>query len=538
MKRLRPSPAVLAGLLLTASLAYLHLVFYHHAGALWRDEVNLVNVATLPSLGSVFAHFHLDSFPFAWLTLFHTWTVLVGTQDAALRLFGLLAGLTLLPAIWWTSRRLGVDAPLLTLLLLCMSPSTIIYGDSVRGYGLGTVAISWTIGAMWAFLRRPAWKTFAVVQLASLLAVQTYVPNGVLLVAAGVGSTIVCVRRRAWRTLAALTAAGAMTCASLTPIVPWVRYAFQVGQIEQGNWSLGWLLGVFAGALAPATPALTALWVFAPIFALVGYALAARPSHPTHSEGDADRAIFAISTGLSAPILFLAYLKFIARLPTHFWYYLSLMAVLALSIDVGVWLLARRFRYGPMVRVAVVALVAALAMGDVAATVRVRMTNVDVIAKKLEAEAGSGDLVVVFPWVTGISFQRYYDGAAPWITLPDFDEHRFHLHLLVAEKMKLGDRGVSAELSRVEQTLRRGGRVWVAGPLRAPPPEHAPPSLPPAPRGPQGWRAAPYLDAWEMQLGALLRAHALEVWNVELPGTGPVSVWEVLPLIMAEGWRE
>jgi hypothetical protein len=61
--------------------------------------------------------------------------------------------------------------------------------------------------------------------------------------------------------------------------------------------------------------------------------------------------------------------------------------------------------------------------------------------------------------------------------------------------------------------------------------------LPPAPHGPRGWSSAPYLDHWELQLGALLETHAARGSRVPLPDLGRVNAWENLPLFRAEGWR-
>ncbi len=165
------------------------------------------------------------------------------------------------------------------------------------------------------------------------------------------------------------------------------------------------------------------------------------------------------------------------------------------------------------------------------------MTNLDLVAQGLTTAAAPGDLIVVVPWVSGITFQRYYHGSAPWMTLPDFDDHRFHLHLEVKKKMQLGDAGVAPELTRVERTLRDGGRVWLVGQPMVPPAGEPPPHLPPAPTAPTGWRAGPYLDGWEAQLGVLLRTRAREVRRVELPDPGPINAWENLPVFVGEGWQ-
>ena len=54
--------ALVCALALTLASALLHFLYLRHAGPLWRDEVNSVNVATLPLLGDVVANVYRDSF--------------------------------------------------------------------------------------------------------------------------------------------------------------------------------------------------------------------------------------------------------------------------------------------------------------------------------------------------------------------------------------------------------------------------------------------------------------------------------------------
>ena len=61
------------------------------------------------------------------------------------------------------------------------------------------------------------------------------------------------------------------------------------------------------------------------------------------------------------------------------------------------------------------------------------------------------------------------------------------------------------------------------------------PDLPRAPSGPEGWRAAPYLDAWELQFGALLRDRGRAIDGIVLPDVGRVNVNESLQLVLVEG---
>src|SRR5205823_1255094 len=64
-----------------------------------------------------------------------------------------------------------------------------------------------------------------------------------------------------------------------------------------------------------------------------------------------------------------------------------------------------------------------------------RQTNIDIIAHKLEQEAGPNDLIVVIPWSVGISFNWYYHGTARWLTLPNISDHQIHRYDLFKEKM-------------------------------------------------------------------------------------------------------
>lgn len=526
--------ALIAGMLLTAGLVPLHLAYVRGAGGLWRDEVNSVNVAGLPSVAEVFAHSHLDSFPAAWVLVLHGWVRAgFGETDADLRRIGLVVGAAIVAALWWTARRLGLAAPLVTLLLLGLSPTTIVYGDEVRGYGLGVVGIVWCLGALWAFVAAPSAARFAVAQAAAILAVQSYFGNCFLLLALCAGAAAVCRRRRAFGTLGAVVGIGAIAAVSMMINLPSVRYAANLAPVEQGTWGPAWFAAMFRDALAPDVPVLGWAWAVAGALAVAGCALAWVASE---DEADRERALYVL-VGVGAALGgYLAYLSFIS-VRTQFWYYLPLMAMTAIGCDVGTALLARRAAAGEMLRAGVVVLVAVLVAGDVAAATRVRMTNVDLIAEEVAREARPDDLVVVLPWYCGITFQRYYRGAAPWITWPDFPEHRFHLHAEVKEKMTRANAAVAPELARVEATLKRGGRVWLVGVPPAPPPGAAPAQLAPAPNGPEGWRAAPYLDTWELMLGALLQAHSVDAWKIALPDIGPLNTWENLTLLKVEGWR-
>jgi len=529
---------VVVGAVLTLTVGALYVVFQGSAGPLWRDEVNSVNLAQLPSLYEVYANSHLDSFPTAWVVLLHGWVAAgLGESDASLRLLGMLVGLATLGTWWWTASRLGLRAPLLTLLLLGLNPTWIVYGTLVRGYGLGVLGLSWALGALFSFVRRPTLATALVAQAAAILAVQSYFGNCFLIAALCAGAAAVALQRGSIRLAAAVVGIGAVAAVSMSVNFFSVAYAANLAHIEQGSYPIAWYAEVLWNALGPDVPLLRAAWTVAAACALAGIAatLVAPRADTTDDQRDDDRAraTYVGVSALTALVGYVAYVGYIS-VRTQTWYYLPLLSVVAFACDVGCALLARRFSRGEAVRAVVALACASGLVFTVAGEVRVRMTNVDTIAATIARDARPGDLVIVFPWYCGISFARYYRGAAPWITLPDFPSHAYHEHTLVADKMRRGATAVAGELARVEQTLRSGNRVWIAGPLVAPEPGQA---LPPLPRADEPQRAAHYLARWEQQLGALLRTHAGDVWNVPLPDPGRVNRWEALPLIVAEGWR-
>src|SRR4051794_19441397 len=126
--RLRATECVF-GLLLTAVLFALHLVFLSHAGPLWRDEANSVYIATLPSLSAIWNTLRLDSFPLFSTLLLRLWAGAgFGGTDLGFRMFGLFVGGAILGALWLNAHWLTRSAPLVSLALFASSPLAIRVG--------------------------------------------------------------------------------------------------------------------------------------------------------------------------------------------------------------------------------------------------------------------------------------------------------------------------------------------------------------------------------------------------------------------------
>ena len=144
------------GLALTATLVVLHITFVRHVGGLWRDEVQIVNLGNMPTLAEMWDKNEHDSFPIAWHLLIRLWTKLgLGQTDFSLRCLGLLMGLGIVAVLWWVVRQFHGSAPLVSLTLCALSPTVIWFGDSMRGYGLGTLTMLFLFGAFWRMVESP-----------------------------------------------------------------------------------------------------------------------------------------------------------------------------------------------------------------------------------------------------------------------------------------------------------------------------------------------------------------------------------------------
>ncbi len=526
MKRLPKASTVSAGVavLLTLLAVGLHVHRFLHAGALWRDEAGAVQLATLPTVGEVFERFPHEAFPMAFPLAVRSWVGAFGDTDFALRLMGLLVGVGILGALWLNARA-AETWPLVSLALLGFHPFFLVYGDSIRGYGLGTLAILLTFWAFGRLVAKPDRRSIFLATATAVLSVHLLLHNAALLLGIGLAAAMTGTAgalgkrgRVRWQVITAALGAGLVAALSLLPYLGPLTAARSWDVVVQEKVGPGAILEAAANTLGQ-----PALWG---LFLVGGLAV----SFARRSEPDRLFRLLAIPAVLASQYgLFLA-LGYAPRI----WYFLPLMAVVASALD---GLLAVPDR---IVRIAVPAaagLVALLLLPAAYKQAGVRMTNVDGAAQVVAAQAGPRDLVLVNPWFVGISFSRYYEGSAPWRTLPDLPDHRMHRYDLLMDRMR-STAPIADVLEAAERTLASGGRIWVAGSFQAPPPGQAPPKLGPAPEGsPWGWQDVPYSSSWSLQLGAFLRDHSVQGGEMELPASGPVSDFERLRLFMFEGWR-
>jgi hypothetical protein len=166
--------------------------------------------------------------------------------------------------------------------------------------------------------------------------------------------------------------------------------------------------------------------------------------------------------------------------------------------------------------------------------VKCRQTNVDLIADRLSNDVAVNDYVIVHPFHCGVAFQRYYNAAAPWTTLPPLEDYTLQRYDLLKAKLQTKD-PIAPVIDRIASTLQSGNRVWLVGAM--PFIEEPIPEIRPAPNNPWGWRDPFYSLYWGAQVTQFLSAHCQRSAVVLPPSTICVNPAENLSVVVVTGWK-
>src|SRR5437867_10821348 len=209
-----------AALLITALIVALNLRFSPEAGALWRDEVSTVELATRPTYAEVLRSLSLDSAPALYPTLLRLWSSpWTGEQDGPLRTFGFGVATAMLGAIWVTGRTLAAGPPLLALAVFAAHAGMLQTAGSVKPYGLGGLFIVLAFGAIGRLTAAPRRRALLYALTVAILAVQTLYHNAPLILAVCVAGCAVAAVARDRSAALAVLATGVVAAASLLPYV-------------------------------------------------------------------------------------------------------------------------------------------------------------------------------------------------------------------------------------------------------------------------------------------------------------------------------
>ena len=518
---------VFIGVCLTATVVFFLVLRATNAGALWRDEAASVQLAQMPTISDVAANFQHEAFPPPFPLLVRAYVAIFGGSDATLRWFGFAVGVALIVAAWFNSRSVGDRGPLLFLPLFGLNATFLLWGTSVRGYGIGCVFLVLTIGFAVRAIRNPTISNAIGATISAIGSVQ-FMTNAVPLVGAIAAAAFLAFAIEKQFRRAGIVCLCAGICA--LSFVPYLR------SYLGANWNVVLIYPTDFASLSEKLHAALAehgtaiFWYIAVVFTTAAAVWNWWIARREKNSGDARLLFFLVAAIAMSTFAYYVFLKILSY-ATRPWYYLALLCAVAAAIDLTSGILARAqwFRLGRLIFAITVVAFLPLKLWNVA---HERLTDIDVIANKLEAQAAPNDLIVINPWHYAPSFYRYYHGSTPWITVPTMSEHRVHRYDLMKAKMVETD-PLSDVRAAIQQTLQSGQRVWIVGGAR--PLDPAMPRLGTAPNPYFGW--AGYMSYWSMEIGSFLSEHATngEVAFEPVPG---VNDGENIPLLVATGWKD
>ena len=529
-KVLRAAEWIVA-ILLTAVVLLLLLVRATHAGALWRDECDSLELARMSAFGEVVHNLKFTSFPIFFPTIVRFFTTLFGTSDAALRCFGFLIGASLLIVAWFNTRSCD-NVPLILPALVGLNVTFLTVGTWIRGYGVGSVLVTLSFGLTVLFIAQPKMPRLVSMLVCYLASMQSLYFPAALIPAFLLAAFGICLFRRQTKWALAVCAVAAVCAISYIPkfltyleIRDWV-VALQRKTTPGELWDKFRMACGEPGQVAPW------IWLAAIAMSLLGAVWMVAARSRRDSIGTNLFAFAALTVFLALPMYFV-FLWTLHNIPETR-YYLSLLCVLAAAVELIVGLLAQFV----WIRIARLVLVICLAAAlPIFAWPRIteRETNLDLLAKNLQIYAHEGDLIIVNRWFLAPGFSWYYHGPARWMTLPELSEKRIHRYDLLTAKMQSSD--TLADIwSAMSQTLQSGNRVWLVGGAQIYE-QGEPFILAPAPDPQYGWDSGMYDYSWATQLGVFLQQHVIDGEIVLSPMKG-INPNENVPLLIARGWRD
>ena len=531
---------IVTALVLTAAAAALHLRYFLSAGALWRDEVNSIQIAASRTFGQMLANLHNDSFPVLWLSLVRLWQGCgLGDTDRSIRVLGLAAGLATVAALWRNARKFGLATPVVSLALLTFTSSTICFGDSIRGYGMGMFLGVLTIGCIWGLTQAVTARSLAEALIVALLAVHMLFYNGVVLLAACAGAAAVTAAKRQPKRTVQVLGIGLVCATTMLVYIPMIQRIREMRMFQQPHDS-AWIVARLRDALrfqpdGNVAPGVNDIVWAGAATAGIGFAVAAWLSGAMKgaSQRRRDLTIFCgvgLIVGLAGYWAFLRLLGYLM----HPWYFLAAMAMTAAFLD-GLFCGID----SPHFRILLTAYAAGLAVYSAQPlwqNVGARRTNIDVVAAELQRSAKPGDLIVLAPWYNAVSFHRYYHGPVQWTTAPPVGFVDYQRYELLIPFIR--DPGaVDPLIEDLIDVLKAGHRVWVVGDDWFPPTPPPGPTFQTEPDARQGWRPAYYETEWDRQVCYALRHESKNLWMPPIWLDQPVSGYESVHLTAIWGWK-
>lgn len=527
-----------AGLFLTLIVIYLHAFNFSRVGGLWRDEANSVTMALLPDFSRFWSALQYDSFPVIHYLVIRSWSFLFGSADTSLRFMGLTVGVLFVAALWCKAASFGKKAPIISLLLIGMNPLAIRFLDSVRPYGLAALTIVLSFTVVWRMLRNYNLQTLVLATVILIFTVQILFQSAIFVLAIGISAILTAFMQGGLRRAVKLTLPFLFAALSLVPYLSHLQKSKEWSPVAMAPPASQELFKGLLRLINVPFPWMMLVWFLFMAVTVFWIVFATWRSYvPRDIDPDtvAQRLYCSLTLVISAT-LYILFLAGFTGISPKAWHYLPLLVLMVISAEslIDECLMAARLHLFMIVFVLVIAV---STFYHSSKYLQVRFTSMDIVAAAISSAVSANDLVVVMPWFYGVSFNRYYNGIAPWVSFPSLREKSLHRFDMIKERIAKPEM-ISADLEIITTTLKKGGKVWIIGSAYAMQPGKAVLLLPPAPLPKSGWSSSPYLDNWTEYLSSILATHTLEGEQLAINTPEMLIPYEAPAIRVYQGYKD
>jgi len=502
--------AIFAGLIL---LHYYRLI---HAGALWRDEISTLLVATSNNLVDAYWNQSTDSFPFLFAIFLRVWICLnpfaitIPEQDLWIRTFGALCGLFLGFSMLWPHRKGDFFFPFFTFSLFIFNPMIVVWGDSLRAYGLGSAFLVLFVYQIQKDVLEDSSKLPLLAAFFSFLSVWALYGNVFLIIAVTLSGMLTCLYAGEWGKARNLFLVGMVSCLSLVLNFPVILRMMQIKDLVDHHIGLMVAIGSLMNFLRAGGPEQIYIWLLGILGFLVGMVclLLVRNRNNTRQAYSKD-AIFPLLTLFFVILFHFVYVLEIGQVP-QVWYFIPPAAIMVFLFDTMLATASRKRHYLKFFLVPIFAFVFSLSFSAKLRTLSQSMTNIDVAVAQISKRSLPHDVLLVadpFQASTALRYAKDDLDVQIWPSCQKY-EMRSQGRIPLLALMQNGDDAIRPLLELLMSRLRDGGSVWFLGCPAIPDPQINPPSTAQISVSSDSWKPGPFLFCWNAQTTAFLMRNA------------------------------
>src|SRR5207248_9200520 len=260
------------------------------------------------------------------------YTIVFGSSDTVLRIFGFSVGCLLISAFWINSRLFRSDVPLVGLGLMSLNTTFFVWGTTMRGYGLGSALIVLIFGCFANLLLAPNPQRSIITMLVCFLGVQVLLYNSILLIALSASAVVICGFQRRSKQALVIFAISGVAILSLLPFVPAYLRARDWNILVRGAPTSYSLWKHFEVALGNPGYSIPAIWYVLAVGLAGVFIFRIHKTRGANSDQQQYLIWFAISVCVLSVLGCDSFLRVLSY-TTSVWYYLAFICVVAAALD-------------------------------------------------------------------------------------------------------------------------------------------------------------------------------------------------------------